>query len=79
MENPQPPADLIGKATGSNKGPLPLSPYIPDKSAPLAAVVAGITISILGTVASGEFSGGPGVGQDYRTIQKIPAVKKLSG
>ena len=55
-ENPQPPADLIGTATGSNKGPLPLSPYIPDKSAPLAAVVAGITISILGTMASGSSS-----------------------
>ena len=54
LENPQPPTDLIGKATGSNKGPLPLSPYIPDKSAPLAAVVAGITISILGTMASGS-------------------------
>jgi len=54
LEKPQPPTDLIGKATGSNKGPLPLSSYIPDTSAPLAAVVAGITISILGTMASGS-------------------------
>jgi Zn-dependent protease len=54
QKNPQPPVDLISKATGSNKGPLPLSPYLPDKSAPLAAVVAGITISILGTMASGS-------------------------
>jgi Zn-dependent protease len=53
-KNPQPPADLIGKATGSKKGLLPLLPYIPDKSAPLAAVVAGITISILGTMVSGS-------------------------
>jgi Zn-dependent protease len=50
----QPPVNLTGMATGSNKGTLPLSPYIPDKLAPLAAVAAGITISILGTVASGS-------------------------
>jgi Zn-dependent protease len=53
-ENPQSSLGLIGTATGSNKATLPLSAFIPDKVAPLAAVVAGITISILGTMASGS-------------------------
>ena len=46
--------DIIRKATGSNNVPLPLSPVIPDKYAPLAAVVAGVTLSVIGTMASGS-------------------------
>jgi Zn-dependent protease len=53
-ENQQSPVTVIRTATGSNKGTLPLSPVIPDKYAPLAAVAAGITISTLGTLASGS-------------------------
>ena len=48
------PVDFIRKATGSKNVPLPLSPVIPDKYAPLAAVVAGITLSVIGTMASGS-------------------------
>jgi Zn-dependent protease len=50
----QSPVDLIRTATGSNNAPLPLSPVIPDVYAPLAAVVAGITVSIIGTTAGGS-------------------------
>jgi Zn-dependent protease len=53
-QNLQPPADLNGTVTVSNKRTLPLSAFIPDTFAPLAAVVAGIAISILGTMASGS-------------------------
>jgi Zn-dependent protease len=50
----QSPPDLIRTATGSTRGPLPLSPLIPDAYAPLAAVVAGITLSIAGAMAGGS-------------------------
>jgi Zn-dependent protease len=50
----QSPVDLIRTATGSNNAPLPLSPLIPDVYAPLAAVVAGVTISVIGTTAGGS-------------------------
>ena len=50
----QSPADLIRTATGSDKGTLPLSSLIPDTYAPLAAVAAGITLSIIGTIARGS-------------------------
>jgi Zn-dependent protease len=48
------PVDSIRTATGSNNASLPLSQVIPDKFAPLAAVVAGVTISVIGTMASGS-------------------------
>jgi Zn-dependent protease len=48
------PVDSIRMATGSNNAPLPLSQVIPDKFAPLAAVVAGVTLSVIGTMASGS-------------------------
>jgi Zn-dependent protease len=50
----QSPVDSIRKAIGSNHVPLPLSQVIPDKFAPLAAVVAGVTLSVIGTMASGS-------------------------
>ena len=50
----QSPMDIIRIATGSNNVPLPLSPVIPDKFAPLAAVIAGVTLSVIGTLASGS-------------------------
>jgi Zn-dependent protease len=50
----QSPVDLIRTATGSNNAPLPLSPLIPDVYAPLAAVVAGVMVSIIGTTAGGS-------------------------
>jgi len=57
-ENPPvtqpPPVDSIRMATGSNNASLPLSQVIPDKFAPLAAVVAGVTLSVIGTMASGS-------------------------
>jgi hypothetical protein len=46
--------DVLSTATRSGTDPLPLSPLIPDKYAPLAAVVAGITVSIIGTLANGS-------------------------
>ncbi len=72
-ENQQSPVTVIRTATGSNKGTLPLSPLIPDKYAPLAAVAAGITISILGTVASGSTA----VSQLWNKI--IELIKKFLG
>jgi len=48
------PVDSIRTATGSNNASLPLSQVIPDKFAPLAAVVAGVTLSVIGTMASGS-------------------------
>jgi Zn-dependent protease len=51
---PSSPVDWIRTATGSAPGPLPLSPLIPDKSAPLAAVAAGIALSIAGAMAGGS-------------------------
>ena len=57
-ENPpvtqQSPVDLIRTATGSNNAPLPTSPVIPDVYAPLAAVVAGVAVSVIGTTAGGS-------------------------
>jgi Zn-dependent protease len=50
----QSPVDLIRTATGSNNAPLPISPLIPDVYAPLAAVVAGVMVSIIGTTAGGS-------------------------
>ena len=50
----QSPADAVRTATGSTSGSLPLSAVIPDKYAPLAAVTAGITISLIGTLAGGS-------------------------
>jgi Zn-dependent protease len=50
----QSPVDMVRTATGSTVGSLPLSPLIPDKYAPLAAVAAGIAISLIGTLASGS-------------------------
>jgi Zn-dependent protease len=50
----QSPVDLIRTATKSPPGPLPLSPIIPDVYAPLAAAVAGVTISIAGAMAGGS-------------------------
>jgi Zn-dependent protease len=50
----QSPVDLIRTATGSNTAPLPLSPVIPDVYAPLAAVVAGVMLSVIGTTAGGS-------------------------
>ena len=50
----QSPQDGARTATGSTSGSLPLSPVIPDKYAPLAAVAAGIVISLIGTLASGS-------------------------
>ena len=50
----QSPVDLIRTATGSPPGPLPLSPIIPDAYAPLAAVAAGVAISIAGAMAGGS-------------------------
>jgi Zn-dependent protease len=52
----QSPVDLIRTATGSSNGPLPLSPVIPDKFAPLAAVAAGVAISIAGAMAGGSMA-----------------------
>jgi Zn-dependent protease len=46
--------DIIRKATGSKNVPLPLSPVIPDKYAPVAAVAAGVTLSVIGTLANGS-------------------------
>ena len=54
LENLQSPITVLRAATGSNKSSLPLSSFIPDTYAPLAAVAAGITISIFGTLASGS-------------------------
>ncbi|MFA5348320.1 MAG: PEGA domain-containing protein, partial [Methanoregula sp.] len=48
------PADAVATATGSGKGTLPVSSLIPDKVAPLAAVAAGITLTVIGTLASGS-------------------------
>ncbi len=57
-ENPpvtqQSPVDLIRTATGFNNAPLPTSPVIPDVYAPLAAVVAGVAVSVIGTTAGGS-------------------------
>ncbi|MDD1696471.1 MAG: PEGA domain-containing protein [Methanoregula sp.] len=57
-ENPpvtqQSPLDLIRTATESNNAPLPTSPVIPDVYAPLAAVVAGVVVSVIGTTAGGS-------------------------
>ena len=50
----QSPLDLIRTATGSSRGPLPLSPLIPDMYAPLAAVAAGVALSIAGAMAGGS-------------------------
>jgi Zn-dependent protease len=50
----QSPVDLIRTVTGSTDAPLPLSPLIPDVYAPLAAVVAGVMVSIIGTTAGGS-------------------------
>ena len=72
-ENQQSPVAVIRKATGSSKGTLPLSPFIPDKFAPLAAVVAGITISLLGTLASGSSA----VSRIWNRI--IELIKKFLG
>ncbi len=55
-ENQQSPATVIIPATGSARRALPLSPFIPDKVAPLAAIATGIVVSILGTLASGSSS-----------------------
>jgi Zn-dependent protease len=44
--------DLIRQATGSGNVTLPLSPLIPDKYAPLAAVAAGVAITVIGSMAS---------------------------
>ncbi len=52
-ENPESPVSIIRTATGSNKGTLPLSPLIPDVYAPLAAVIMGVTLSVIGTLVSG--------------------------
>jgi Zn-dependent protease len=72
-ENPQPPADLIGTMTGPNRGSLPLSSFIPDKFAPLAAVAAGIIISLLGSVAGAS----PAISRLWDRI--IELVKKFLG
>jgi Zn-dependent protease len=48
----QEPMDIILKATRSGNVTLPLSPIIPDKYAPLAAVAAGVAITVIGTMAS---------------------------
>jgi Zn-dependent protease len=50
----QSPVDLIRTVTGSTDAPLPLSPLIPDVYAPLAAVVAGVMVSIIGTTVGGS-------------------------
>jgi Zn-dependent protease len=50
----QSPVDIIRTAIGSKNVPLPLSPILPDKYAPLAAVVAGVTLSVIGTLTSGS-------------------------
>jgi len=44
--------EVIREAVGSSRGPLPLSPLVPDAYAPLAAVAAGIVVSLLGSLAS---------------------------
>jgi len=72
-ENQQSPVTVIRTATGSNKGTLPLSPFIPDKFAPLAAVAAGITISIIGTLVSGSTA----VSRIWNRI--IELIKKFLG
>ena len=72
-ENQQSPVTVIRTATGSTKGTLPLSLFIPDKYAPLAAVAAGITISIIGTLASGSTA----VSQVWNKI--IELIKKFLG
>jgi Zn-dependent protease len=50
----QSPADPIGAATGSGRGSLPVSPFIPAMYAPLAAVGAGVALSLAGAVAGGS-------------------------
>jgi Zn-dependent protease len=55
-ENQQSPATVIIPSTGSARRALPSSPLIPDKVAPLAAIAAGIIVSILGSVASASSS-----------------------
>lgn len=42
---------ILKTATGLRNAPLPLSPFIPDRVAPLAAAAAGIAVSMLGTFA----------------------------
>jgi len=49
---PQSGIDTIRLATRSGNGTLPLSSVIPDKYAPLTAVVVGVAISVIGTMAS---------------------------
>jgi len=51
-ENQQSPGMVNIPATGSARHALPLSPIIPDKVAPLAAIAAGIIVSLLSSVAS---------------------------
>ncbi len=64
-ETPQSPVDLIRTATGSGRGSLPLSTVIPDKYAPLAAVVAGIALSVSWHYGWCRHRGVPAVGQNY--------------
>jgi Zn-dependent protease len=45
---------VIRTAVHPFKGPLPLSPLVPDAYAPLAAVAAGIAVSIIGALVSGS-------------------------
>jgi Zn-dependent protease len=48
------PRDIIRGATGFRDGPLPVSPVIPDKYAPLAAICAGIAVCVTGTFVNGS-------------------------
>jgi Zn-dependent protease len=47
-------ADPTGAATGSGRGSLPVSPFIPAAYAPLAAVGAGVALSLAGAAAGGS-------------------------
>ncbi len=51
---PQAFVGLIRQATGSKNVSLPSSAVIPDPYAPLAAVAAGITLSVIGSLAAGN-------------------------
>jgi Zn-dependent protease len=46
--------NLSGEAAVPVRPPLPSSPYIPDRFAPVAAVAAGVSVSICGTLISGN-------------------------
>jgi len=64
---------VIRDAVRSSRGPLPLSPLVPDAYAPIAAVAAGILVSLLGSLLSTSAS----IAQAWERITSL--VKNFLG